>query len=157
MNITVCPCMSHVRPSMYIKEDRAEVTLGILIKIPPNFLLDLSLITLGRIKMFPKFILLCLQNMVSGQQVEYQGWSGWPFLSPGWAGTGWPYFCQTGLGWSGLGRAGNCSQKPGCRVFPKHKLTFCPPGFIFYGWADFRCANHPCRVPIPKICTLART
>ena len=29
-----------------IKEDRAEVTLGILIKIPPNFLLNLSLITL---------------------------------------------------------------------------------------------------------------
>ena len=56
---------------MYIKEDRAEVTLGILIKIPPNLLLDLSPITFGRIKMFSKFIFLCLQNMVSGQQVEY--------------------------------------------------------------------------------------
>ena len=54
-----------------IKEDRAEVTLGILIKIPPNLLLDLSPITFGRIKMFSKFIFLCLQNMVSGQQVEY--------------------------------------------------------------------------------------
>ena len=99
------------------KEDHAEVTLGILIKIPPNLLLDLSPITFGRIKMFSKFIFLCLQNMVSGQQVEYQGWSGWPFLSPGWAGAGWPHFCPTGLGWSGLGRAGNYSQKPGCRVF----------------------------------------
>ena len=53
------------------KEDHAEVTLGILIKIPPNLLLDLSPITFGRIKMFSKFIFLCLQNMVSGQQVEY--------------------------------------------------------------------------------------
>ena len=53
------------------KEDRAEVTLGILIKIPPNLLLDRSPITFGRIKMFSKFIFLCLQNMVSGQQVEY--------------------------------------------------------------------------------------
>ena len=51
---------------MYIKEDRAEVTLGILIKIPPNLVLDLSPITLGRIKMISKFIFLCLQNMVSG-------------------------------------------------------------------------------------------
>ena len=55
----------------HIKEDRAEVTLGILIKIPPNLLLDLSPITLGRIKMFLKFIFLCLQNMVSGQQEKY--------------------------------------------------------------------------------------
>ena len=53
------------------KEDHAEVTLGILIKIPPNLLLDLSPITFGRIKMFSKFVFLCLQNMVSGQQVEY--------------------------------------------------------------------------------------
>ncbi len=53
------------------KEGSAEVTLGILIKIPPNLLLDLSPITFGRIKMFSKFIFLCLQNMVSGQQVEY--------------------------------------------------------------------------------------
>ena len=53
------------------KEDHAEVTLGILIKIPPNLLLDLSPITLDRIKMFSKFIFLCLQNMVSGQQVEH--------------------------------------------------------------------------------------
>ena len=45
--------------------------MGILIKIPPNLLLDLSPITFGRIKMFSKFIFLCLQNMVSGQQVEY--------------------------------------------------------------------------------------
>ena len=30
---------------LYTKEDRAEVTLGILIKIPPNLLLDLSPIT----------------------------------------------------------------------------------------------------------------
>ena len=50
---------------MYIKEDRAKVTLGNLIKIPPNFLLDLSPITLGRMKMFSKFIFICLQNMVS--------------------------------------------------------------------------------------------
>ena len=63
---------------------------------------------------------------------DNQGWSGWPFLSPGWAGAGWPHFCPTGLGWSGLGWACNYSQKPGCRVFPKHKLTFYPPGFIFY-------------------------
>ena len=55
---------------MTIKEDHEEVTLGILIKIHPN-LLDLSPITFGRIKMFSKFIFLCLQNMVSGQQVEY--------------------------------------------------------------------------------------
>ena len=34
------------RPKLYNKEDRAEATLGILIKIPPNFLLNLSLITL---------------------------------------------------------------------------------------------------------------
>ena len=54
-----------------IKEDRAEVTLGILMKIPPNLLLDLSPITLGRLKMFSNFIFLCLQNMVSGQQVRY--------------------------------------------------------------------------------------
>ena len=54
------------------KEDHAEVTLGILIKIPPNLLLDLSPITFGRIKMFSKFIFLCLQNMVSGQLVEYR-------------------------------------------------------------------------------------
>ena len=53
------------------KEDRAVVTLGILIKIPQNLLLDLSPITFGRIKMFSKFIFLCLQNMVSGQQVDY--------------------------------------------------------------------------------------
>jgi len=53
------------------KEDRAEVALGILIKIPPNLVLDLSLITLGRIKMFLKLIFLCLQNMVSGQQEKY--------------------------------------------------------------------------------------
>ena len=53
------------------KEDRAEVTLGNLIKIPPNLLLDLSAITLGRIKMFLKFIFLCLHNMVSGQQEKY--------------------------------------------------------------------------------------
>ena len=59
------------RRRMDTKEDHAEVTLGILIKIPPNLLLDLSPITLGRIKMFSKFIFLCLQNMVSGQQVEY--------------------------------------------------------------------------------------
>ena len=45
---------------MYTKEDLAEVTLGILIKIPPNLLLDLSPITLGRIKMFSKFMFLCL-------------------------------------------------------------------------------------------------
>ena len=63
--------MSHVRPSMYIKEDRAEVTLGILIKIPHKNPLDLSPIWLGRIKMFSKFIFLCLQNMVSVQQEEY--------------------------------------------------------------------------------------
>ena len=56
---------------MNSKEDRVEVTLGILIKIPPNLLLDLSPITFGRIKMFSKFIFLCLQNMVLGQQVEY--------------------------------------------------------------------------------------
>ena len=56
---------------MGTKEDRAEVTLGILIKIPPNLLLDLSPITFGRIKMFSKFIFLCLQNMVSGQQEKY--------------------------------------------------------------------------------------
>ena len=56
---------------MPTKEDHAEVTLGILIKIPPNLLLDLSPITFGRIKMFSKFIFLCLQNMVSGQQVDY--------------------------------------------------------------------------------------
>ena len=30
---------------MHIKEDRVEVTLGNLIKIPPNLLLDLSSIT----------------------------------------------------------------------------------------------------------------
>ena len=57
--------------NLLIKEDRAEVTLGNLIKIPPNLLLDLSPITLGRIKMFLKFIFLCLQNMVSGQQEKY--------------------------------------------------------------------------------------
>ena len=51
------------------KEDRAEGTLGILIKIPHKNPLDLSPIWLGRIKMFSKFIFLCLQNMVSGQQV----------------------------------------------------------------------------------------
>ena len=34
---------------MSSKEDRAVVTLGILIKIPPNLFLDLSPITLGRI------------------------------------------------------------------------------------------------------------
>ena len=45
--------------------------MGNLIKIPPNLLLDLSPITLGRIKMFLKFIFLCLQNMVSGQQEKY--------------------------------------------------------------------------------------
>ena len=56
---------------MSTKEDRAEVTLGNLIKIPPNLLLDLSPITMGRIKMFLKFIFLCLQNMVSGQQEKY--------------------------------------------------------------------------------------
>ena len=56
---------------MHIKEDCAEVTLGILIKILPNLLLDLSPITLGRVEMFSMFIFLCLQNMVSGQQVEY--------------------------------------------------------------------------------------
>ena len=57
---------------MSSKEDHAEVTLGILIKIPPNLRLDLSPISFGRIKnMFSKFIFLCLQNMVSGQQVEY--------------------------------------------------------------------------------------
>ena len=56
---------------MCIKEDHAEVTLGILIKILPNLLLDLSPITLGRMKMFSKFIFLCLQHMVSGQQVDY--------------------------------------------------------------------------------------
>ena len=49
------------------KEDHAEVTLGILIKIPHRTHLDLSLIRLGRIKIFSKFIFLCLQNMVSGQ------------------------------------------------------------------------------------------
>ena len=52
-------------------EDRPEVTLGILIKIPQNLLLDLSSVTFGRIKMFSKFTFLCLQNMVSGQQVDY--------------------------------------------------------------------------------------
>ena len=56
---------------MCTKEDRAEITLGNLIKIPPNLLLDLSSITLSRIKMFLKFIFLCLQNMVSGQQEKY--------------------------------------------------------------------------------------
>ena len=60
-----------VSDRVYSKEDRAEVTLGNLIKIPQNILLDLSPITFGRIKMFSKFIFLCLQNMVSGQQVEY--------------------------------------------------------------------------------------
>ena len=40
--------------SVNIKEDREEVTLGILIKIPPNLLLDLSPITFGKIKMFSK-------------------------------------------------------------------------------------------------------
>ena len=61
----------YVVTALVIKEDRDEVTLGILIKIPPNLLLDLSLITLGRIELISKFIFLCLQNMVSGQQVEY--------------------------------------------------------------------------------------
>ena len=56
---------------MYNKEDRAEVTLGISIKIPHEQPLDLSPIWLGRTKMFLKFIFLCLQSMVSGQQVEY--------------------------------------------------------------------------------------
>ena len=46
------------------KEHRGVVTLGILIKMTPNLFLDLSTITLGRIKMFLKFIFLCLQNMV---------------------------------------------------------------------------------------------
>ena len=50
---------------------KTVVTLGILIKIPPNLLIDLTPITFGRIKMFSKFIFLCLQNMVSDQQVEY--------------------------------------------------------------------------------------
>ena len=58
-------------PKLNSKEDHAVVTLGILIKIPPNLLLDLSPITLGKIKIVLKFILLCLQNMVSGQQEKY--------------------------------------------------------------------------------------
>ena len=53
------------------KEDRADITLGISIKIPYEKPLDLSLIWLGRIKMFSQFIFLCLQNMVSVQQEEY--------------------------------------------------------------------------------------
>ena len=69
---------------MYIKEDRAEVTLGNLIKITPNLLLDLSSITLGRIKMFVKLIFLCLQNMVSGYYFR-----SWPMSrSWGWLGAG---------------------------------------------------------------------
>ena len=56
---------------VWSKEDHVEVTLQILTKIPRNLLLDSSPITLGRIKMFSKFIFLCLQNMVSGHQVEY--------------------------------------------------------------------------------------
>ena len=64
-------CTTCTNTYICTKEDRAEVTLGNLIKIPPNLLLDLSPITFGRIKMFSKFIFLCLQNMVSGQQVEY--------------------------------------------------------------------------------------
>ena len=43
---------AHTARKVDNKEDRAEVTLGILIKMPPNLLLDLSPITLGRIKMF---------------------------------------------------------------------------------------------------------
>ena len=38
---------------VWSKEDRAEVTLGILIKIPPNLFLDLSPITFGRIYICP--------------------------------------------------------------------------------------------------------
>ena len=56
---------------MDIKEDRAKVTFGILIKIPHKNPLDLSPIWLGRIKMFSKTIFLCPQNMVSVQQEEY--------------------------------------------------------------------------------------
>ena len=57
--------------NIHNKEDHAEVTLGILIKIPHKNPLDLSPILFGRIKMFSKFIFLCLQNMVSVQQEEY--------------------------------------------------------------------------------------
>ena len=64
-------CTTCTNTYMCTKEDRAEVTLGNLIKIPPNLLLDLSPKKFGRIKMFLKFIFLCLQNMVSGQQEKY--------------------------------------------------------------------------------------
>ena len=57
--------------TLHTKEDSAEVTFGILIKIPHKNPLHLSPIWLGRIKMFSKFIFLCLQNMVSVQQEEY--------------------------------------------------------------------------------------
>ena len=45
---------------MSIKEDRPEVTLGILIKIPHKIHLDLSPIRLARLKTLSKFIFLCL-------------------------------------------------------------------------------------------------
>ena len=40
-------CYTYIDQGLYIKEDHVEVTLGILIKIPPNLLLDLSPITFG--------------------------------------------------------------------------------------------------------------
>ena len=40
------------------KEDSADDTFGILIKIPHTIHLDLSLIRLGRIQIFSKFIFL---------------------------------------------------------------------------------------------------
>ena len=41
---------------MHNKEDRVDVTMGILIKIPHTIHLDLFLSRLGRIKMFSKFL-----------------------------------------------------------------------------------------------------
>ena len=48
------------RELLHTKEDRPEVTLGILIKIPHKIHLDLSPIRLARLKTLSKFIFLCL-------------------------------------------------------------------------------------------------
>ena len=115
------------RPCLPIKEDRAEVTLGNLIKIPPNLLLDLSPMTFGRIKMFLKFIFLCLQNMVSGHNAIKKARVDKmklhvPFLSTFDYFRSWPM--SNSWGWLGRGRLMYSTCWPETMFWRQRKMNF---------------------------------
>ena len=66
-----CDDMSTRIHSLCIKVATKVVTFGNLSKIPPFIHLDLPWIMYKWLKQISEFIFLCLENMVSGPQLEY--------------------------------------------------------------------------------------